>query len=111
MVNGRNVDVEVGSGIRTYAINALARVARVSVFAKSIFALDDCEGRLWNELVEGVWGAGELFAGIAVTIIHHELQFTEIYQCWRHTTRYDSAAQASSQPSTRHFHSGTFRCR
>ena len=60
--------VEEEIGFMTYAINALARVARVSVLAESVLALDDSEGGLGHDLVEGVWGAGELFAGIAVTI-------------------------------------------
>jgi hypothetical protein len=59
----------------TYAINTLARVTGVSVFAESILAFDNSEGGLGNKLIEGVWGAGELFASIAVTSILHELTF------------------------------------
>lgn len=46
-------------------MNALSRIALVGVFAE-VFALCDVEGVGGDDLVEGVGGAGERFAGIAV---------------------------------------------
>ena len=58
----------------TYTINTLARVTSVRVLSNVLLALDDSEGGLRNELVESVWGAGELLASIAVTIMQLSVQ-------------------------------------
>jgi hypothetical protein len=46
-------------------VNALSRIALVGVFAE-VLALCDVESVGGDNLVEGVGGAGECFAGIAV---------------------------------------------